>query len=241
MSSTPKQNPTILEAKNLSRSYQVGSTNVKALSDISLAVRKGHFCAIVGRAGSGKSTLLNILSGLDTPDSGQVLFEDRDMAKINEKELTLLRRHKIGFVFQSFGLLPLLSSFENIELPMRIAGIPSEERHVRTKEVLDMVGLLNRSPHRPYELSGGEQQRVSIARAIVNRPLLILADEPTGELDSTNAKAIFSLFRDMVNDKEISVIAVTHDHTLITMADEVKEINDGYFLDNMQLGDRFKQ
>ena len=235
------QNSTILEAKSLSRSYQVGSTDVKALSDISLVVRKGNFYAIVGRSGSGKSTLLNILSGLDAPDSGQVLFEDRDMATMNEKELTLLRRHKIGFVFQSFGLLPLLSAFENIELPMRIAGISREERHGRTKEVLEMVGLLNRSHHRPYELSGGEQQRVSIARAIVNRPLLILADEPTGELDSSNAKAIFSLFRDMVNDREISVIAVTHDHALITMADEVKEISDGYLLDSMQLGDRFKQ
>jgi len=241
MSSTPRQNSTILEAKSLSRSYQVGSTDVKALSDISLVVKKGNFYAIVGRSGSGKSTLLNILSGLDTPDSGQVLFEDRDMATMNEKELTLLRRHKIGFVFQSFGLLPLLSAFENIELPMRIAGISGEERHGRTKEVLEMVGLLNRSHHRPYELSGGEQQRVSIARAIVNRPLLILADEPTGELDSSNAKAIFSLFRDMVNDREISVIAVTHDHALITMADEVKEISDGYLLDGMQLGDRFKQ
>ena len=235
------QNSTILEAKSLSRSYQVGSTDVKALSDISLVVRKGNFYAIVGRSGSGKSTLLNILSGLDTPDSGQVLFEDRDMAMMNEKELTLLRRHKIGFVFQSFGLLPLLSAFENIELPMRIAGISREERRSRTKDVLEMVGLLNRSHHRPYELSGGEQQRVSIARAIVNRPLLILADEPTGELDSSNAKAIFSLFRDMVNDREISVIAVTHDHALITMADEVKEISDGYLLDGMQLGDRFKQ
>jgi ABC-type lipoprotein export system ATPase subunit len=204
-------------------------------------VKRGNFYAIVGRSGSGKSTLLNILSGLDTPDSGQVLFEDRDMATMNEKELTLLRRHKIGFVFQSFGLLPLLSAFENVELPMRIAGISAEERRSRTKDVLDMVGLLNRSHHRPYELSGGEQQRVSIARAIVNRPLLILADEPTGELDSSNAKAIFSLFRDMVNDREISVIAVTHDHALITMADEVKEISNGYLLDSMQLGDRFKQ
>jgi len=235
------QNSTILEAKSLSRSYQVGSTDVKALRDISLVVRRGNFYAIVGRSGSGKSTLLNILSGLDTPDSGQVLFEDRDMATMNEKELTLLRRHKIGFVFQSFGLLPLLSAFENVELPMRIAGISPEERRSRTKDVLEMVGLLNRSHHRPYELSGGEQQRVSIARAIVNRPLLILADEPTGELDSSNAKAIFSLFRDMVNDREISVIAVTHDHALITMADEVKEISDGYLLDSMQLGDRFKQ
>ena len=235
------QNSTILEAKSLSRSYQVGSTDVKALSDISLMVKRGNFYAIVGRSGSGKSTLLNILSGLDTPDSGQVLFEDRDMATMNEKELTLLRRHKIGFVFQSFGLLPLLSAFENVELPMRIAGISTEERRSRTKDVLEMVGLLNRSHHRPYELSGGEQQRVSIARAIVNRPLLILADEPTGELDSSNAKAIFSLFRDMVNDREISVIAVTHDHALITMADEVKEISNGYLLDSMQLGDRFKQ
>ena len=235
------QNSTILEAKSLSRSYQVGSTAVKALSEISLMVKRGNFYAIVGRSGSGKSTLLNILSGLDTPDSGQVLFEDRDMATMNEKELTLLRRHKIGFVFQSFGLLPLLSAFENVELPMRIAGISAEERRSRTKDVLDMVGLLNRSHHRPYELSGGEQQRVSIARAIVNRPLLILADEPTGELDSSNAKAIFSLFRDMVNDREISVIAVTHDHALITMADEVKEISNGYLLDSMQLGDRFKQ
>tara|TARA_Y100001001_G_C7945955_1_gene287328 strand:- start:175 stop:795 length:621 start_codon:yes stop_codon:yes gene_type:complete len=205
-----------------------------------MTVMPGQFIAVVGRSGSGKTTLLNILAGLDKPTSGQVLFENRDIAGMNEHDLTEIRRHKIGFVFQSFGLLPLLSAFENVELPLRIAGVRTREREERTREALDIVGLWGRAKHRPYELSGGEQQRVAIARAIVNNPPLILADEPTGELDSTNARAIFGLFKEMVLKQGISVLSATHDSTLLAMADEVKEIRDGHLNDATDLGQRYR-
>ena len=205
-----------------------------------MTVSPGQFIAIVGRSGSGKTTLLNVLAGLDKPTSGQVLFEGEDLAQMSEHELTEIRRHKIGFVFQSFGLLPLLSAFENVELPLRISGMRPGRREERTREALEIVGLWPRAKHRPYELSGGEQQRVAIARAIVNHPPLILADEPTGELDSINAQAIFGLFKEMVQTQHISVVAVTHDSTLLAMADEVKEIRDGKLVDHVSQGLRFR-
>ena len=205
-----------------------------------MTVSPGQFIAIVGRSGSGKTTLLNVLAGLDKPTSGQVLFEGEDLAQMSEHELTEIRRHKIGFVFQSFGLLPLLSAFENVELPLRISGMRPGRREERTREALEIVGLWPRAKHRPYELSGGEQQRVAIARAIVNDPPLILADEPTGELDSINAQAIFGLFKEMVQTRHISVVAATHDSTLLAMADEVKEIRDGKLVDHVDQGPRFR-
>jgi ABC-type lipoprotein export system ATPase subunit len=205
-----------------------------------MTVMPGQFIAVTGRSGSGKTTLLNILAGLDKPTTGQVLFEDRDLSEMGERELTEIRRHKIGFVFQSFGLLPLLSAYENVELPLRIAGVRTRDRDERTREALDIVGLWSRAKHRPYELSGGEQQRVAIARAIVNRPPLILADEPTGELDSNNARSIFGLFKDMVKSEGISVLSATHDSTLLAMADEVKEIRDGQLVDAAHLGQRYR-
>jgi putative ABC transport system ATP-binding protein len=232
--------PPLIATIDLWRTYQLGSEEINALRGVNMTVMPGQFIAVVGRSGSGKTTLLNILAGLDKPTSGQVLFENRDIAAMNENELTEIRRHKIGFVFQSFGLLPLLSAFENVELPLRIAGVRTRDREERTREALDIVGLWSRAKHRPYELSGGEQQRVAIARAIVNNPPLILADEPTGELDSTNARAIFGLFKDMVQKQGISVLSATHDSTLLAMADEVKEIRDGHFLDATHLGQRYR-
>ena len=220
--------------------YFLGSEQIDALRGINFSVMPGQFIAVVGRSGSGKTTLLNILAGLDKPTSGQVLFENRDIAEMGEQDLTDLRRHKIGFVFQSFGLLPLLSAFENVELPLRIAGARTREREERTREALEIVGLWNRANHRPYELSGGEQQRVAIARAIVNEPPLILADEPTGELDSNNARSIFGLFKEMVEQRGISVVSATHDSTLLAMADEVKEIRDGQLSDATELGRRYR-
>ena len=217
----------IINATDLTRAYLLGAEEVHALTDVNMQVVPGEFIAIVGRSGSGKTTLLNLLAGLDQPSSGTVLFEERDLSEMSEKELTEIRRRKIGFVFQSFGLLPLLSAFENVELPLRITGVRPREREERTEEVLDMVGLLPRSRHRPYELSGGEQQRVAIARAMVNRPPLILADEPTGELDSTNAQAIFGLFEEMVRSQDMSVVVATHDSTLLAMADRVIELRNG--------------
>jgi putative ABC transport system ATP-binding protein len=207
---------------------------------VNLTVNPGKFLAVVGRSGSGKTTLLNLMAGLDQPTSGQVLFQDRDLATMSQAELTDLRRHKIGFVFQSFGLLPLLSAFENVELPLRISRVAPGEREQRTREALEIVGLWPRSHHRPYELSGGEQQRVAIARAIVTRPLVILADEPTGELDSVNARSIFGLFKEMVTAQGISVAAATHDSTLLAMADDVLEIRDGTLYDQVELGQRYR-
>ena len=230
----------LISTVDLWRTYQLGSEEINALRGVNMTVMPGQFIAVVGRSGSGKTTLLNILAGLDKPTSGQVLFENRDIAGMNEHDLTEIRRHKIGFVFQSFGLLPLLSAFENVELPLRIAGVRTREREERTREALEIVGLWGRAKHRPYELSGGEQQRVAIARAIVNNPPLILADEPTGELDSTNARAIFGLFKEMVLKQGISVLSATHDSTLLAMADEVKEIRDGHLNAATDLGQRYR-
>jgi len=171
--------------------------------------------------------LLNLLAGLDHPTSGQVLFEGKDLAEYNEKQFLHLRRHRIGVVFQSFALLPLLSAYENVELPMRIAGVGASERSKRTNEVLEIVGLSKRAKHRPYELSGGEQQRISIARAVAMRPNVILADEPTGELDSVNAAEIFGLFQSMVLEEEMSIVATTHDRTLLDMADKIYTVHNG--------------
>ena len=223
----------LIRTIDLSKDYMLGADIVKALSDINFQVYPGQFVAIVGRSGSGKTTLLNIMAGLDKPTSGSVVLRGKDIGKMGEKDLTQIRRHTIGFIFQSFGLLPLLSAFENVELPLRIAGVGAGERQSRTREMLEMVGLWERANHRPYELSGGEQQRVSIARAIVNRPPLVLADEPTGELDSNNARSIFGLFKDMVKEKGISVVSATHDSTLLSLADEVKEIRNGQLEDSV--------
>ena len=232
--------PRIIATENLGRTYRVGSDEVTALHDVNMVVYPGQFIAVVGRSGSGKTTLLNLIAGLDSATTGTVLFEERDLSRMSENELTEIRRHKIGFVFQSFGLLPLLSAFENVELPLRISGEGSRERDKRTREALEIVGLSQRARHRPYELSGGEQQRVAIARAIVNRPSIILADEPTGELDSVNAGAIFGLFAEMVRTQTISVVAATHDSTLLAMADAVMEMRDGSIVDHTEHSRRYR-
>ena len=219
--------PPLLEIVDLYREYNLGGEKITALRDINLVVPNGKFLAVVGRSGSGKTTLLNIMAGLDQPNQGDVIILGQRISSMSSKELTDVRRSTIGVIFQSFGLVPLLTAFENVELPLRIAGMNFNQRHDRSREVLEMVGLWGRSHHRPYELSGGEQQRVSIARAIVNKPPLILADEPTGELDSSNAWGIFRLFKEMVKEEGISVVSATHDSTLLDMADEVAEIRNG--------------
>lgn len=217
----------IINAVDLGRTYPLGAEQVVAVREVNMVVHPGQFIAIVGRSGSGKTTLLNLMAGLDKATSGSVLFEGKDLAEMSEGELTQIRRHKIGFVFQSFGLLPLLSAFENVELPLRISGVRARAREERAREALEVVGLTGRANHRPYELSGGEQQRVAIARAVVTRPPMILADEPTGELDSVNANSIFGLFAEMVETQGITVVAATHDSALLAMAHEIKEMRDG--------------
>ena len=217
----------LIEATDISKSYLVGSQTVKVLQSVTIQINPGEFMAIVGRSGSGKTTLLNLLAGLDQPNTGKVLVRGVDIADMSDNQITDMRRGMIGFIFQSFGLLPLLSAFENVELPLRIAGVNIADRQSQTRDALEMVGLWGRANHRPYELSGGEQQRVSIARAIVNKPPLIIADEPTGELDSNNARDIFGLFKEMISIQGMSIVCATHDSTLLSMADNVKELRNG--------------
>ncbi|MCH2313375.1 MAG: ABC transporter ATP-binding protein [SAR202 cluster bacterium] len=231
----------LLELVNVSKSYVSESEEINPLRGINLKIYEGQFIAVVGRSGSGKTTLLNIMAGLDKPTIGDILIQGSNITAMDENSLTEIRRTTIGFIFQSFGLLPLLSAFENVELPLRISGVEHNERFDRTKEALEIVGLNPRSNHRPYELSGGEQQRVSIARAIVTKPAIILADEPTGELDSTNAESIFGLFKDMVVERGMTIIAATHDSSLLSMADEVKEIRDGALYEVHPADQRYRQ
>jgi ABC-type lipoprotein export system ATPase subunit len=220
----------VVRTENVSRDFQVGNQTIHALRGVSFEVQRGDFVAIIGRSGSGKTTLLNMLAGLDKPTSGRIYVDGQEVSAMNENQLTDLRRHRIGFVFQSFGLLPLLSAYENVEIALRIAGAGIRERGQRAKEVLEMVGLTRRANHRPYELSGGEQQRVAIARALANRPAIILADEPTGELDSTTANTIFQLLLDVVAQENVTIITTTHDRLVMEKARRVLELADGALL-----------
>ena len=216
----------MVEVRGVSREFNTAGVTVRAVQDVTIEVPHGEFLAIIGRSGSGKTTLLNIIAGLDKPTEGTVSIDGHDITRYGDTEMTELRRHQIGFVFQSFGLLPLLSAAENIELALRIAGAGLRERNRRTNELLDLVGLGPRSGHRPYELSGGEQQRVAVARALANEPPLLIADEPTGELDSTTGAQIFQLLRD-VAASGVTVITATHDPFVIEHVDRVLEMSDG--------------
>jgi putative ABC transport system ATP-binding protein len=220
----------IIRVEDVSREFHVGGQTIHALRNVSLTVGRGDFLAVIGRSGSGKTTLLNVMAGLDRPTSGRVLIDGQDVSAMSESGLTELRRRKIGFVFQSFGLLPLLSAYENVEIALRIAGAGIRERGRRTQEVLELVGLGPRAHHRPYELSGGEQQRVAIARALANQPLIILADEPTGELDSTTAASIFALLQEIVRTEGITIVTTTHDPLVMEQAKRVIELADGALL-----------
>ena len=217
----------LISTEDLSRIFGSGETAVTAVNAVNLEVPQGELMAVVGRSGSGKTTLLNLLSGLDRPTNGKVIFQGRDLTTFSESDLVELRRHKIGFVFQSFGLMPLLSAQENVELPLHISGVSWRERRRRAMASLDLVGLGSRARHRPYELSGGEQQRVSIARALVTGPEAIFADEPTGELDTTTALSIGSILKDVVKESKATIIIATHDLTLAGICDSVIQIADG--------------
>ncbi len=217
----------LIRVENVSRSFEVGGQTIHALQDVSFEVNQGEFLAVIGRSGSGKTTLLNIVAGLDRASSGHVYLGGQDISAMSDAELTELRRHKLGFVFQSFGLLPLLSAYENVEIALRIAGASIRERGRRANELLETVGLTRRAHHRPYELSGGEQQRVAIARALANRPSLILADEPTGELDSTTADQIFELLQEVIAREGVTIITTTHDRLVMEKAQRVIELADG--------------
>ena len=220
-------NGLVLSAEGVSRVFGSGATAVTALSSIDLSVAQGDFLAVTGRSGSGKTTLLNLLSGLDRPTTGTVRFQGEDLAGLREAELVQIRRHKIGFIFQSFGLMPLLSAQENVELPLHIGGVSWRERRQRANEALAAVGLASRARHRPYELSGGEQQRVSIARALVTTPDVVFADEPTGELDTATARSIAETLGEVASSRRATVIVATHDLELAATARRRLDLVDG--------------
>jgi ABC-type lipoprotein export system ATPase subunit len=217
----------VVETEDLWRVYKIGSQEVLALRGVSLKIEAGHFVAVKGRSGSGKTTLLNCVGGLDRPTSGVVRVLGRELSGLNDGQLTQWRRERVGFIFQSFGLLPTLSAYENVELMLRIAGVRGRKRHERTRYCLDLVGLSKWANHRPYEMSGGQQQRVAIARSLANNPQLILADEPTGELDSTTAREILTLFRRVVEEEHVSFLIASHDPLVDEYVDWVWQLKDG--------------
>jgi ABC-type lipoprotein export system ATPase subunit len=228
-SSTATSQPTteLVRTEALTRVYRVATRQVHALQGVSMAVDVGQFVALRGRSGSGKTTLLNCIAGLDEPTSGRVWLEGRDLARLPERKRVRLRRERIGFVFQSFALLPTYSAWENVDLMLRLAGIRRRERRRRVDQVLGLVGLQKWANHRPFELSGGQQQRLAIARALSTRPALILADEPTGELDSATGQQILELLRQVVEREGATVLMATHDLTVDLFADRVYHLEDG--------------
>lgn len=221
----------MLEARRVTRLYRVGNTEVAALDGVSLAVEQGEFVAIRGASGSGKSTLLNLLGGLDRPSGGEVCFEGRALGTLNKDQLADYRRRDIGMIFQNFNLIPTMTAAENVGLALAFGGVRGGERVARTSDLLGRVGLGDRMAHRPSELSGGEQQRVAIARSLANSPRLLLADEPTGNLDSTRSLEILALLRGLVDDDGLTVLMVTHDNELAArFADRAIRMKDGRVL-----------
>ena len=203
-----------VRTETLVRHYKLGQSTIRAVDGVTLSVKKGEFAALLGASGSGKSTLMNLIAGLDHATSGAIVVEGQDLASLKREQLAQYRRHTVGMVFQSFNLVPTMTLTENVELPMRFAEVDRGERRTRVQEALRQVGLGERLEHRPSEMSGGEQQRAALARALVNRPKLLLADEPTGNLDSKTGKEIMDLIRDLNRTLGMTVIMVTHERTL---------------------------
>jgi putative ABC transport system ATP-binding protein len=217
----------MVDVRDVHRTYGSGPQKVHALRGVSLRVPRGEVAAVVGRSGAGKTTLLNCIGGLDRPDSGSVHVAGDAVTAMDDDRRSLLRRTTVGFVFQSFGLIPILSARENVGVPLRLAHTPTREREERVTELLEVVGLADHGAHRPEELSGGQQQRVAIARALASGPDLLLADEPTGQLDSITGRSVMRLLRSLVETRGLTVVVATHDPILIDMADEVHRLHDG--------------
>jgi putative ABC transport system ATP-binding protein len=213
--------------ENIEKVYKLGEIPVQALSDVSLQLSKGEFVAIMGPSGSGKTTLLNLIGVLDKPTKGEIYINGKNITKLKDRELTGLRRNTVGYIFQFYNLIPVLSAFENVELPMLISGTPKKEREERAHLLLENVGLHGREKHRPDELSGGEQQRVAIVRALANKPSVVLADEPTGDLDSKTGKDVMQALRDLSRNEGATVIVVTHDSMVANLASRIFEMKDG--------------
>jgi putative ABC transport system ATP-binding protein len=217
----------VVEVTDLVREFNTGTTTIRAVDDISFRVESGELVAVRGRSGSGKTTLLSLIGTLDRPSQGSVRVTGLPVSEMPERDLVAFRRRTIGFIFQAFGLLPILSAAENVEIPLRLVAAEPRARDARVSELLELVGLAGRANHRPYELSGGEQQRVAIARALANRPRLLLADEPTGQLDSHTGRDIMALIRSIIRTEGTTAIVATHDPALIDLADRVLELRDG--------------
>ena len=230
--------PVILEARDLVKRYPLGEGEIEALSGVSLAVERGEFVAIMGSSGSGKSTMLHLLGGLDLPTSGEVVIDGVRISTLDDERRTLTRRDKTGFVFQFFNLIPLLSVAENVALPFLIAGDTATRHRSRVDELLGMVGLAAKADHRPDQLSAGEQQRVALARALATSPAILLADEPTGNLDYTTGAEILDLLWDSAERLDQTIVLVTHEARAAAYADRVLVVRDGRILDEIALGRR---
>lgn len=217
----------IVRAIDLSKVYRRGKVNVPALNNVNLQVSSGEIVGIMGPSGSGKTTLLNIIGGLDKPTQGKIFVDGVDITSLNEKDLADYRLKKVGFVFQLYNLIPILTALENVEIPLALMGAPKDERRERALSLLRMVGLENRADHKPDELSGGEQQRVAIARALANNPSIVLADEPTGDLDSKSVMAFMKIVRDLNRKNNQTFIIVTHDPLVVEQCTKIYTIRDG--------------
>jgi putative ABC transport system ATP-binding protein len=219
---------TLLSAREVSKVYQMGTNNVAALDNVSIDIKEGEFVAIQGTSGSGKSTLLNMLGGLDHPSSGEVFFTEKPLGPFTKREMARYRRFSVGMIFQNFNLIPTMSAEENVSLALAFGGLRGQQRRERATRLLDRVGLSGRISHKPAELSGGEQQRVAIARALANNPKVLLADEPTGNLDSIRAHELLGLLREMVSKDALTILMVTHDQELAkSFADRIVFMKDG--------------
>lgn len=224
-----------IRIENLCRCYHMGETDIRAVDGVSLQVRAGEFVALLGSSGSGKSSMLNLIAGLDRPTSGSVLVQDRDLAKLSREELAQYRLHVVGMVFQSFNLIASMSVMENVELPLRFAEVDRSKRDALAREALARVGLQSRMKHRPSELSGGEQQRAALARALINRPPILLADEPTGNLDSRTGTEIMNMVRDFNRQLGMTVVMVTHERALAERyAQRMIFLADGKLIDDQE-------
>ncbi|MBO0887781.1 ABC transporter ATP-binding protein [Candidatus Bathyarchaeota archaeon] len=226
------ETPTVVRLENLEKSYRLGKTIVEALRGISFLLHEAEFMVVMGPSGSGKTTLLNIIGTLDKPTSGHAFIDGEDIGRMNDGQLTKLRRFKIGFVFQFHNLIPVLTALENVQLPMLTAGLGRKASENRANELLGRVGLKERVNHLPDELSGGEQQRVAIARALANHPRIILADEPTGDLDTKTGSEVVEIMHAMAKDEKTAVVVVTHDPIIAAKADRLLEMRDGRIVES---------
>jgi len=222
----------IVECIDIKKTYEQGQVEVQALRGISLSIKKGDFVALAGPSGSGKTTILNIIGGLDSADSGRVMVDGNVLDEMNQSQLANLRLHNIGFVFQAYNLIPVLSALENVEYVMLLQGVPVADRRQRAKTILDDVGLEDKYDRRPAELSGGQQQRVAVARAIVSNPSIVLADEPTANLDSKSGQDLLELMQEMNEKKKVTFIFSTHDHMVMDYARRLVKIRDGRVVDD---------